>query len=192
MRQLIDVIEGLVTATSIVGGESVDAINHTLENVDWSAKLKKHTAQSIPVVDAWLDEACAHSGQYGSNPHMIAEAVLEVRDEIQWHEAYAEFDDEPDMAAFRRSYAWCSVIGAHAPLHSTKIEAGLTLQGPDTYYPPHVHQAEEIYWLIGGDGDWKIGSEPWFGVEPGDMMFHPSGVRHAMQTNTAPMLAMWL
>jgi quercetin dioxygenase-like cupin family protein len=43
-----------------------------------------------------------------------------------------------------------------------------------------------------GGGDWKVGTEPWFAVEPGDSIYHESGARHAMQTNEQPLLAIWL
>lgn len=144
------------------------------------------------MVDVQLDAACARSGQYGSNPHMIAKAVLAVKDELRWHTAYEDREDEPDMAALARNFSYTTLIGPDAPLHSDTVAAGLSLQGRDTYYPPHAHQAAENYWIVGGDGDWKIGIDPWFPVEPGQAIFHETGVRHAMQTNSEPLLAIWL
>ena len=37
----------------------------------------------------------------------------------------------------------------------------------------------------------RCGTEPWFAVEPGDSIYHASGL-HAMQTNEQPLLAVWL
>lgn len=179
-------------ATAIYGGDGTDAVKFALKKVNWKSKLGATEPQSQPVVDAQLDAACAKSGQYGSNPHMIAEAVLAVKDELRWETAYADREDEPDLAAFSRNFAWTWLIGSGGPLGTDKIAAGLSLQGRDTYYPPHAHQAVENYWVIGGDGDWKIGIDPWFPVEPGHAIFHETGVRHAMQTNSEPMLALWL
>jgi len=192
MKQLIDAIEGLLSAAAISGGDTVDAVNFALEKVNWKTKLTAPKPQSLPVVDAQLETACANSGQYGSNPHMMAEAVLAAKEQLKWSPVYKDREDEPDMAAFSRNFAYTSLIGSDAPLKSDKIALGLSLQGRDTYYPPHAHQAEESYWIIGGNGDWKIGLEPWFAVEPGDAIFHETGVRHAMQTNGEPLLTVWL
>lgn len=192
MKPLIEALEGLFLAASIAGGDAVEPINYALKHIKWHARLNLPEPQSQPVVDAQLEAACAYSGQYGSNPHMVAEALLAVKDQLRWHAAYGDREDEPDMAAFSRNYAWTGIIGAHAPLPCDKVEAGFVLQGRDTYYPPHAHQAEETYWIIGGDGDWKIGTDSWFPVEPGDEIHHETGVRHAMQTNHEPMLAIWM
>ena len=193
MRQLIDTLKGIFSSVSISGGEAAEDVNFALDAVNWNADLKKVRPHSLPVVDAQLEMACDESiHQYGSNAHMICEATLAVRDKLKWTACYEDYDNEPDMAALSRNFAYCTLIGKGAPLESNKIYAGISLQGRDTYYPPHAHQAEERYWVVGGNGDWKIGMAPWHGVEPGFVIFHDSGVRHAMQTNAEPMLCVWL
>jgi len=192
MKQLIEALEGLLVASAVSGGDSSEAVNFALENIDWNANLISPEPQSQPVVDAQLETACARSGQYGSNPHMIAEAVLAVKDQLRWGTAYEDRGDEPDLAAFSKNYAWSWIIGNEAPLRAENIALGFSLQGRDLYYPPHAHQATETYWVVGGDGDWKVGIDPWFAVEAGDSIYHETGVRHAMQTNAEPMLAIWL
>jgi len=193
MRQLIDALEGLLTATSIAGGETVDDVNFAIAGVDWSAKLKAEKPCSYPIVDDQLEKSCDDSiHEYGSNAHLVCEAVLEVRDQLRWCVGYEEYENEPDMAALSRNFAYCTLIGKGEPLHSDKIYAGISLQGRDTYYPPHAHQADERYWVVGGNGDWKVGLEPWFAVEHGAMIHHDTGVRHAMQTNADPLLCVWL
>jgi quercetin dioxygenase-like cupin family protein len=113
-------------------------------------------------------------------------------DGVEWQAYYTDRAHEPDMAAFSRNFTATTLIGAGATLPSDRISAGLSLQAPDAYYPPHAHEAEESYWIVGGDGDWRIGCDPWFAVRPGDMIHHPSRTRHAMQTNRQPLLMVWL
>jgi hypothetical protein len=72
------------------------------------------------------------------------------------------------VAIFSRNFAAATIIGSGGLLPSDKVSAGFSLQGRDTYYPPHAHRAEESYWIIGGDGDWKVDTKPWFAVQPGD------------------------
>ena len=103
---------------------------------------------------------------------------------------YAEYEDEPDMAVFRRAYAYTLLVGPEAPIRSDRVKAGLTLQGPDVLYPAHAHKAKELYAVVGGTADWKRGVEPWATRPPGEFILHTSGVRHAMQTGDEPTLAM--
>ena len=192
MNRLIDAFEGLFTAAALSGGDLAKTANFTLENVNWMGKRSKPEPVSHPIVDEHLEAACAHSGQYGSSAHMVAEALLVETDRLKWRARFTDREDEPDMAVFSRNFTSVCIIGEGGLLPSDKVAAGFSLQGRDTYYPPHAHRAEESYWIIGGDGDWKVGTKPWFAVEPGDSIYHESGARHAMQTNEQPLLAVWL
>jgi len=192
MNRLIDAFEGLFTAAASSGGELAKTANFTLENVSWTGKLSKPEPTSHPIVDTHLEAACASSGRYGSHSHMVAQALLAVADQLEWRASSKNPGDGPDVVVFSRNFTATSVIGAGGVLPSDKVKAGFSLQGRDTYYPPHAHHAEESYWIIGGDGDWKVDTRPWFAVKPGDAIYHASGARHVMQTNEQPLLALWL
>jgi mannose-6-phosphate isomerase-like protein (cupin superfamily) len=143
-------------------------------------------------VDSQLEAACVNSGQDGSSSHTIAEALLAAADQLEWRASSKDHADGPDVAIFSHNFTATTVIGDGGLLPSDKVIAGFSLQGRDTYYPPHAHHAEESYWIIGGNGDWKVGKKPWFAVEPGDSIYHESLARHAMQTNEQPLLTVWL
>ncbi len=192
MNRLIDAFEGLFTAATLSGGDLANTANFTLENVNWKGKQTLHEPMSHPTVDTHLEAACANSGQHGSSSHTVARALLAVTDQLEWRASSRSCEEGPDVAIFSRNFAATSIIGAGGLLPSDKVAAGFSLQGRDTYYPPHAHHAEESYWIIGGDGDWRVGSKPWFAVEAGDSVYHESGARHAMQTNEQPLLTVWL
>jgi len=192
MKQLIGAIEGLLMAAALTGGDTKESVKFALKSVKWRSKLTEPSPLSQPVVDLQLDAACAVTGQYGSNSHMIVDEIQKAKDLLHWESAYQDRDDEPDIASLTRNFAYTTLIGPGAPLHSDKVAAGLSLQGRDTYYPPHAHQAVEGYWIVGGDGDWKVGAEPWFPVKAGSSIFHDTGVRHAMQSNAEPLLTVWM
>lgn len=191
MQPLIDAIRGMFSSATMTGGDVGDAATFVMENVAWSKPLQAREARTQPVIGDSLEALAKGSGQYGSNAHIITTAMLAVNDEIRWNSAFAEWQD-PDIQAFSRRFAWCSLVGREAPLESSAVEIGLSVQGRDVLYPAHAHQAVETYWVLAGDADWKVGIDPWFSVCPGSTIHHETGVRHAMQTNHRPMLALWL
>ncbi len=192
MNRLIDAFERLFTAAANSRGDLAKTANFTLENVNWKDTLSEHKPMSHPIVDTHLEAACAHSGQLESRYRMVAEALLGNTSRLKWRSRCTDKEDVPDIVAFSRNFSAATVIGNGGLLPSDKVTAGFSLQGRNTYYPPHAHHAEESYWIIGGDGDWKVGTKPWFAVEAGDSIYHESGARHAMQTNERPMLTVWL
>ena len=192
MNRLIDAFEGLFAAATLSGGELAKTANFTLENVNWKDTLSNPEPMNHPIVDAHLQAACANSGRHGSSTHGVAEALLAVADQLEWRASSKDPADGPDVAHFLRNCAVTTVIGPGGLLLTDKVYAGFSLQARDTYYPPHAHYAEESYWIIGGDGDWRVGTKAWFAVEPGDSIYHESGARHAMQTNEQPLLTVWL
>ncbi len=192
MNRLIDAFEGLFTAATISCGELAKTANFTLENVNWKETLSRPKPTGHRIVDSYLEAACADSGPAGSSSHGVAEALIAVANQLAWRSSSKSRDDGPDVAILLRNFAVTTVIGEGGLLPSDKVYAGFSLQAPDIYYPPHAHHAEESYWIIGGDGDWRVGTKPWFAVQPGDSIYHESGARHAMQTNEQPLLTVWL
>ncbi len=192
MNRLIDAFEGLFTAATLSGGELAKTANFTLENVNWKDTLSKPEPMSHHVVDTHLEAACANSGRHGSSSRSVAEALLAVADQLEWRASAKDPEDGPDVALFARNCAVVTVIGEGGLLPSDNVYAGFSLQARDTYYPPHAHRAEESYWIIGGNADWRVATKPWFAVEPGDSIYHEPETRHVMQTNEQALLTVWL
>ena len=192
MKQLIDAFEDLFATATKSGGELAKTANFTLENVNWKGKQSRPKPTSHPVVDSNLEAACISSGRRGSSSHTVATALMAVTDQLEWRASSKNPEDGPDVAIFSRNFTAATVIGAGGLLPSDNVIAGVSLQRRDTYYPPHAHHAEESYWIIGGNGDWRVGKKPWFAVKPGDSIYHESLARHAMQTNEQPLLTVWL
>ena len=192
MKQLIDAFEGLFAATAQSGGALSKTADFALENVNLKDKPSEFDPSRHAIADKHLATACASSGRHESNTHRLAKSLLAVTGELEWRASSKCRDDGPDVAILSRNFAIATIIGEGGPLKSDKVAAGFSLQGPDTYYPPHAHYAEESYWIIGGDADWRVGSKPWFAVQPGTCIYHESEARHAMQTNEQPLLTVWL
>lgn len=192
MERLIDAFEALFRDWAKMDGDLAKTATFTLDNVHWEEPLCMPEPAGHPVADTHLEEACTHTGSPGSSAHGLASALWSVADRLEWRTSSRSRVDGPDMEIFRRNFTVASVIGTGGPLLSNLVAAGVSLQARDTYYPPHAHRAEESYWIIGGDGDWKVDSDPWFAVQAGDGIYHAPWARHAMQTNQAPLLTVWL
>lgn len=192
MDKLINAFKGVFTAAANAGGDLAQTANFALENVSWTDALQAPDARSNPIVKSYLYAACANSGPDQSSANRLAKALSPVADRLAWRKRDSGSENDADLAVFTERYTSCCIIGEGGVLSSDKITAGFSLQGQDAYYPPHAHTAEESYWIIGGEGDWKVDKKPWFAVTSGDAVYHKSNARHAMQTNEQPMLSIWL
>ena len=190
MQAMIPAVKNFCAWAALQGGDTRSEFEFALSVVEWDREITLPEPTNPPVVDWHLETACGFSGETDSPARAVADAVLADAHLLRWFDMYEHYDDEPDMAVFRRSYAYTPLIGLDGPLVCGELFMGISLQGPDIYYPPHAHKAVETYAVIGGTGDWKQGLEPWTSRAPGDLIAHPSGVRHAMQSNAEPLLAL--
>ena len=192
MKRLVDAFRTLFADTARSGGELAETARFTLSNVDWRADLVSPEAMSNTILRTHLEEACANLGRQAPAARAIAQAVLPVAERLGWWMRPAGQEDEAELVEFSHNYTAVRVIGPGGVLPSDKVKAGLSLQAPGIFYPPHAHHAEESYWIIAGDGEWKVDAAPWFAVRPGDSIHHQSGAVHAMRTNAQPLLSVWL
>ena len=118
---------------------------------------------------------------------------------LTWLGGETGYGGETGMEAFNANYAFTALAAPEAwvsPGGAVTEEIGLsfTVQGPGATYPPHVHKAVEIYYVVAGKALWKRGGEPWVERYPGEAVLHTAGMRHAMRTLDEPLVAMavWL
>ena len=192
LTPLVEALKAFFAQASNSDGDLSRTAQFTLDHVQWAQALTIPDAISHPIVDAYLEGVCAHSGNPESATHELAQVLLAASDQLNWRASFYDPALGPDVVAFSRKFTATSLIGPGGILPCEKVSAGFSLQGPDTYYPPHAHRAEESYWTIGGSGDWRVATKPWFAVTPGKSIFHASGARHAMQTNEQALLSLWL
>ena len=192
MKNLIDAFENLFTDATLSGTELAKTAKFTLENVSWKDTPNRPEPTSHPIADEYLEAARARSGSDGSSANIVAKTLMSVAGQLHWRGSSKCQDEGPDIVQLLRKFAIATVIGEGGLLSSDKVYSGFSLQAPDTYYPPHAHRAEESYFIIGGDADWRVGAKPWFAVKPGDSIYHEPWARHAMQTNEQPLLTIWL
>jgi hypothetical protein len=94
--------------------------------------------------------------------------------------------------AFLQNYGWTECIGLRGPVKSDDIACGFLLLGPDTEYPRHSHEAEEIYVPFSSTALWTKGKGHWAAGQRGVPIHHEPGVLHGVRTGSAPLLALYL
>jgi hypothetical protein len=114
-------------------------------------------------------------------------AVRGVAFHLPWRYSYAKRSNAPGL---EDNMAFAELIGPDAPYVSERVCFGLTLIGPNTFYPPHRHPAIELYYVVAGEATWtangSLRRNP-----PGAYILHDSQVVHAMQTHQQPLLAVY-
>ena len=134
----------------------------------------------------WLADACAAGPP---ETREVLDRLLALSPRLAWAQTYTAADIG---GSFLDRYGWTELIGRRGPVASDRIAAGFLLLGPDTEYPAHSHDAEEIYLPLSGVAAWQRGTEAWRERRPNAPIHHPSGMPHAMRTAREPLLALYL
>lgn len=93
-------------------------------------------------------------------------------------------------ANFPTSHANAMIVGPGGIEPRRDIWIGVSLLAPEVRYPDHDHAPEETYLVLSG-GEFRQGDGEWFTPGVGGSFYNPPGIRHAMRTGDAPMLALW-
>jgi quercetin dioxygenase-like cupin family protein len=94
--------------------------------------------------------------------------------------------------ALLTNYGYAEIVGRQGLILDDAFALGLLLLGPHTEYPPHHHPAEEIYATLAGRVVWWQSGQPWVMRPPDTLVYHPSGVAHAMRTVDDPALLLYI
>ena len=96
----------------------------------------------------------------------------------------------PESFAGRSASA--EIAGPDGLVPTQGLRFGLFWQSPETFYPPHSHAAEELYFVLSGRPLWQKDDAPFARVAPGSLVHHTPYQRHAMRTERDGLLAMWI
>jgi len=119
----------------------------------------------------------------------LLEAFRPAAPWLWWRQTYRV----PEVdARFLENYAYAELLGPGASDTGGALAAGLLLLGPDTCYPPHRHEPQEIYLPLSGTAEWRRAAAPWARRRPGELIHHACNEAHAMRTGREPLLALYL
>jgi len=109
-------------------------------------------------------------------------------DSIFWRQSYKK---EDFGSVFLENYAHTELIGTIGPIQSDKIACGFLLLGPNTEYPGHSHESEELY-IPFSKALWSKDRGPWEEKLCGSQIYHKEWIRHSMKTTSEPLLALYI
>ncbi len=156
-----------------------------LEPLAAAHRLRSLQPNRLPVL-GWLGELEAGASEL--TRRLVADLV-EAAPRLKWDQTY----DAADFGSrFLERYGWTELAGLRGPFHSDEVAAGFLLLGPDTEYPAHRHQAEEIYVVLSGTAAWMRDGADAGALPPGAIIHHPSLMPHAVRTSRQPLLALYL
>jgi mannose-6-phosphate isomerase-like protein (cupin superfamily) len=132
-----------------------------------------------------LDEGI-HTVLAGSE-HPVARAALKAHHLLPWGSNPVEGSTEEDIAAM---ISVLTLMGPEGPIPAPDVRLGLVYMRPESYYPLHLHDADETYAIIAGQALWTAGDDTRM-RGAGDMIHHPSLMPHAFRTGSEGFLAIW-
>jgi dimethlysulfoniopropionate lyase len=154
---------------------------------DWPQELIARPVgkRSLPVVAALR----GLSGFAALETRALVEALEALADQLDWRQTYgkADFGER-----FLENYGYSEWIGQRGAFMSERVACGVLLLGPETEYPDHSHEAEELYLPLAGRAFWRSDKSDWRLRPPGTWIHHPSWVSHAMRTSEEPLLAAYV
>ena len=176
----------LITLTrSLLGSLQSTALGAFL--ADWPVGKDRRAVvpSSLPVL-RWLPDVKADAPAFSTT---LVRELCRVAPTLAWRQTYKVTDVG---ATFLENYGWTEIVGLSGELASQRIACGFLLLGPETHYPRHRHEAEEIYIPLSGNASWQQGDGVWRERLPGTVIHHASDEPHAMRTGARPLLALYL
>lgn len=122
-----------------------------------------------------------------SSDHPAARAALDAHDLLPWGSNPVEETTEARIAAL---ISVATLLGPEGPIPAPDVRLGLVYMQPDSYYPLHIHDADETYVIIAGQALWTAGDDVRM-RGAGNMVHHPSLMPHAFRTGPEGFLALW-
>jgi len=170
--------------------ELLDAVrNFALEQED--PMVEKFKASIRDWGDQWIDVERVQLPVAGFLDDALPRAIpqtrglLEIfgrhRGRLRWEQSYKK-EDGVVSAAMLAAYGFAEIIGKQGPFVSDRIRAGIGIYGLNIDYPRHQHQAEEVYIVLAGSAEFKVGDSAEVTSRAGDVIFVASNTPHGFRT----------
>jgi hypothetical protein len=168
-----------------LGSRKDDALVRFTSSFNWEMMERELAPRGLPVV-ACLQDA---GSETGSKEQELLAGLVAAAVTLCWGQTYGARDFGND---FLERYGWVELFGTRGHFSSDDMAGGFLMLGPDILYPDHHHVAEEIYIPLTDGSLWSKDGGAFQPRTAGELIYHPSDIRHAMQTRTEPLVALYL
>ena len=164
-----------------------DVQRFTENVVNWGGDCTDVSPVHLTASDTF-ESALTHSSDQTDE---IMSLFARYRHSMHWEQSYSSTDSAvgQDMLS---NYGYAEIIGKNGPFVSSQVRAGVAVYGPHLHYPPHRHQAEEIYAVLAGNAMCSLGDESPALRKAGDVLYHASQMSHGLQTQDDPLAIIYL
>ena len=150
-------------------------LNHSLDRIE--IPEKPHPAAScLSEIQALLTPAA----------HLLFQKLVAASPTLAWQNSYTTND------GFGQEYleksAWCDVVGPEGIYLSNEYRIGFAYWRKGLFYPPHSHEPEEVYWVLGGTGLFTKGDAPARQKGPGSIVHHEPYTWHSIDMRKSSVL----
>ena len=105
------------------------------------AEMEPRPLEAAPLPCLRHLDACAALAE-GTSGESVACLLAGHGQRLHWGQTYTQADFD---RRFLDNYGWMELFGTRGHFVEERLACGLLLLGPDTHYPDHHHEAEEIY-----------------------------------------------
>ena len=156
------------------------------EFVDWpAAAFSGKPGTPMPVAEIVAGYGPDHAGA-SAELHRAVQAVSAYAD---WTQTYSE---EEVGADFLSRYGYFELVGPTGHFRSDQIKAYIAYWGQGLAYDWHLHEAQELYYVISGSALFQARGLAPTVLGPGQTREHLSNQPHAMTTTDSPVLTLVL
>ena len=166
------------------GPQGATVLHKVIQRLVHSGAIDLQTVAPNPLADL-LPSLANNTSALATPLQQLVSNVVELADFLPWYQRPVDHD-----AGFMASHANAQIIGPQGLVVRHDVMVGVTLLRPQTTYPDHQHEPEEIYLAL-SHGHWRQGNGPWHTPGLGGLVYNPSNVMHGMKSLDQPLIALW-
>ncbi|MDA7430966.1 dimethylsulfonioproprionate lyase family protein [Primorskyibacter aestuariivivens] len=140
------------------------------------------TVPAAQLLKSWSE------GHINATVH-LRDAIRELSDFADWQQTYSVDEVGQD---FLDRYGWFELVGPEGHFRSDEVRAFIAYWGERLYYPWHLHEAEELYFILAGEALFEAEGAPPVTLKAGEACLHKANQPHQMTTGDSPVLALVL
>jgi len=154
---------------------------------DWGETWQAVTPTYLPAADFMSTTRAT----VNADTEILVAAFERHKNHLRWEQSYKKEEGlvPDDMLA---GYAFAEIIGQQGPFVSERIRAGIGIWGPHIDYPRHQHTAEEIYVVLAGCAEFKVGSARKTLRGTSEVVYVESNTPHGFRTTDQGLVVYYL